>query len=65
MSLECILLMNAGTLSCVRTTTEAKIVLHGYAMNRIYGTDDSEYQEWQNKNDKSQTASVQRVLLLK
>jgi hypothetical protein len=46
------------------SNNRAKIVLHGYAMSREHGTDDSEYQDWRNPRDISQTATVQRLTLL-
>ncbi len=51
------------TIVC-ETSKGAQIVLNGYAMTREHGNDDSEYQDYRNFGDISQTATVQRVILL-
>lgn len=39
-------------------------IMAQYRMDRIYGYLDSDYQEWQDKVDKSQTANVQCLTLI-
>jgi len=46
------------------TSQGAARVLNDRGMTREYGNDDSEYQDYRNPADISQTANVQRVFLL-